>query len=161
MALWGTVDYASGNTKPTYANTANIYGVDTTEAAVADGKGVSPGWVEYHRGSGYVASISIANAGSNITSAGYVTISDVNATVNANISFGINNVSNTVNSVSLNEAGEGYVTLPTATVANTGVGFPAVIELIMGGRFNRNTYETLVVVKGMTGDAEDTVFPDT
>lgn len=156
--LWGTRDFTSGNNKPNWANTANVYGVDTTEAGLIDG--VTPGWVEVKRGLGYVIGVDISNAGSNITSAGFVTITGGSPRTAANISFGINSVSKTVNTVTLVSGGDGYLTMPTANVANTGVGFPAVFTLRMGGRFNRNTYETLVVVKGMTGDSEDTEFPD-
>lgn len=163
MPMWTNRDMASGNGKPLWANTANVYGVNTTEAQAANNlsKQVSPGWVQVTRGTGYVVSANISNAGSNITVAGYVTITGGGGT-GMNIAYGINNISNTVNSYTIRTAGEGYVTLPTANVANTAPGYPAILTLTMGGRFNRNTYETLVFVKSMTSDdAENTLFPNT
>ena len=156
MPLWGTRDFTSGNNKPVWANTQNVFGVNTAEAGVVQ-SGVTQGWVEWTRGRGYVVGVNILNVGSNITSSGFLVVSGGNGSVNANISYGINNVSNTVNTITINNPGDGFNTQPSvANVANTGVGYPAQFELRMGGRFGRNTYETLVVVKGMTGDADTT-----
>lgn len=156
MALWGTRDFVSGNNKPLWANTANVYGVDMSEAQAANNRTrrMAPGWVEFQRGRGYIRGVSISNAGSNITSAGFVTLNGGNFDVAANISFGINNVSNTVNTVTIVRNGEGYLNVPNAFVLNTGVGFAATFQLTMGGRFGRNVHETLVIVKGITGDAD-------
>jgi hypothetical protein len=163
MALWGSRDFASGNNKPLWANTANVYGVDVTEAQAANNRGrrMTSGWVEFQRGRGYINGISITNAGSNITSAGFVTLNGGNFDVAANISFGINNVSNTVNTVTIVRKGEGYLNTPNAYVVNTGFGFAATFTLTMGGRFGRNVHETLVVVKNMTGDADADVVANT
>lgn len=160
MPLWGSLDFTSGNNKPKWANTANVYGISISEAQNANNtsKELTPGWVQWTKGPGYVLSAQIANAGQNIVSAGIVTISGGGGS-GANVIYGINNISNIVNTVSVVTGGEGYTTMPTILeIANTGVGYNAVVTLTMGGRFNRNTFETLVFIKNMTGDADSTTF---
>jgi hypothetical protein len=159
MPLWGNRDFASGNNKPNWANTANVFGVNTAEAGVVQ-SGVAQGWVEWTRGRGYIVGIDILNVGSNIVSSGFLAITGGNGSVVANASYTINSVSNTVATVTLVNPGADFNTQPAvANVANTGVGYPAQFRARMGGRFGRNTYETLVVVKGMSlTDDSDTAF---
>lgn len=162
MPQWGNRDFVSGNNKPKWANTSNVFGANTGEAQTANllGKGVTQGWVQITHGTGYIIALGIANAGSNIQSPGRINLYGGGATTAANILFGINNISNTVNSFTIVSGGEGYLTMPVANVTKPpGAGFDAVFTPVMGGRFNRNTFETLVVVKGMTDDAENTEFP--
>jgi hypothetical protein len=163
MPLWGNRDFTSGNNKPLYANTSNVYGIDTSESIAANNafKRTTPGWVEVTRGRGYVRGVAIANAGANITSAGFVTINGGGAYTPANISYTVNTTTNTVNSVTLVSGGDGYLNVANAIVANTGVGYPARIELIMGGRFGRNVTETLVVIKSMVGDSDGSTIANT
>lgn len=156
MPLWGLRDFVSGNNKPLWANTANVYGVDASEAQAANNRSrrMAPGWVEFQRGRGYVQGISITNAGSNITSAGFVTIDGGNADIAANIRYTVNTTTNTVNSVTIVNQGAGYLNVANAYVVNTGVGFRATFALQMGGRFGRNVHETLVFTRNITGDAD-------
>lgn len=163
MPLWGNTDTVSGNNKPLFANSSDVYGVSTTEALAANNtsKQLTPGWVQVTRGTGYLVGVAIGNAGSNIVASGFLSIGGGGSTSNANVRYTVNTVSNTVNSVSIVNPGEGFVSSPSANIANTGVGYPAQLVLTFGGRFNRNTYETLVVVKGMGGDAENVMFPNT
>lgn len=163
MPLWGLRDFTSGNNKPNWANTANVYGVDVSEAQAANNRTrrMAPGWVEFQRGRGYILSAAITNAGSNITSSGFVTLDGGGVDVAANLSYTINTSTNTVNSVSVVRAGEGYLNVPNATVANTGVGFPAIFSLVFGGRFGRNVHETLVFTHTLSGDADAGVVANT
>ena len=161
MPLWGTRDFVSGNNKPVWANTANVYGANVTEvtAATWSGKGVSPGWVQVTRGRGAIINVTIANAGSNIRSSGSVNLFYGNAQTNASITYGINNVSNTVNTVTLVTGGDGYLNMPVANVTKPpGAGYDATFTITIGGRFNRNTTETLVVVKNLLSD-DGRAFP--
>lgn len=160
MPLWGLRDFVSGNNKPIYANTANVYGVSAVEAANAAAARISPGWVEWPgRGKGYVASLAISNVGSGINRDGFITFTGGgNPTRNANASYTINTVSNTISSFVLNHPGEGYESIPTATVQNTVAGFSASFAVNMGGRIGRNVFETLVFTRNITGDADANTF---
>lgn len=77
MPTWSANDDPTG--RPNYANTANVFGVDRTEALVY-GKGVSPGWVAVRTGSGQISGFTINDGGT-----GYVTADtiEVNGAVNA------------------------------------------------------------------------------
>lgn len=163
MPLWGLRDFASGNNKPLYANTSNVFGVSLVEAQASNNRTrhLTPGWVEITRGRGYIQSISIANAGSNIRTAGFVTLDGGGYYTQANISYGINNISNTVNTVTIINRGDGYVNTINVYVANTGTGgFYAQFTTIMGGRFGRNNIDTLVATKNITGDADANTILD-
>ena len=55
MSLYGNLDNATGNNKPKYANTSNVYGVSATERANTSGDGpkiTHTGWVQRTAGTG-------------------------------------------------------------------------------------------------------------
>ena len=79
--------------------------------------------------------------------------------VAANAQIFINTISNAVTTVVVNEGGN-YTTTPTIT-AITSTDGAATFTVTMGGRANRVSYETLVAMGSMTGDGDDTYFPDT
>ena len=155
MPLWGTRDFVSGNNKPKYANTSNVVGINTAEAQ-AKARGATQGWVEVTRGRGFIQSITIVDGGQNYNSAGFLTITGGSPQTSANISFGVNSVSKQVNAVSIVNPGAGFLTMPTFG-ANATNSQTATFLVTMGGRFNRNTYETLVIVKNVTSN--DTTWP--
>lgn len=196
MSLWGNKDYATGNNKPVYANTSpsasnstingskantakyygNVWGVSNTEAAntLADGPKVQhAGWVSQKIGTGPIQTVTIVSGGSGYNSAGFLTVSGGGG-ANANISYTIANVANTLQAFSTNPA---WNTIATITIVNGGDSFtttPTVIAggantnaasflVTLGGRAGRKSYETLVAMGSVTLDnsADDTYFPGT
>lgn len=81
MPLWGNKDFATGNNKPKYANTASVFGIDVSEqqqsVTSATDRPTHAGWVEKTVGSGgrsgrvfyetLVAMGSISEDASNVT----------------------------------------------------------------------------------------------
>lgn len=153
MPAWGLTDDA--NNKPTWSLDANVvYGVDIAEVGV-NPKVAHAGWVQVEYGKGPVISITVANGGTgytNATAVGFTGAADVNAaaTITTNSTGGIT-------SATLSDGGTGYIAAPDLAVAG---GTGGVLTAVMGGRVGRIRYETLVATKGITGDAEDTLFPD-
>lgn len=146
MALWGNIDYLSGNNKPKFANTTNtwskstihgdgytantnkyygvMFGVSTTEknASTEGGKVVHPGWVSQKIGTGPVASVSWTG-GKGYNSAGYIVLTDASVLgtgTGANISFTIANSENTLQSYSTNAH---WNVISTITVNDGGSGW--------------------------------------
>lgn len=140
-----------------------VYGVDTTEAGITtgDGKKVAhAGWNLARRGTGGVLTIT-ANTGA-YSNLGNVFLTFTgggvgNTTANARVF--INATSNAITTVTVNVAGS-YTTTPSITPI-TGASGAATFTVTMGGRANRVSYETLVAMGSMTGDSDDTYFPDT
>lgn len=159
MSLYGNIDNASGNNKPKYANTANVFGVSVTEAANTSGDGnkvAHAGWVQQTVGTGSVSSVTIATpleAAGN----GFVSFSGGGGS-GANASFTVD-ANNIVNSVTLLNAGSGYTSAPAASIANSNT----VLTVAVGGRAGRRFYETLVAGGSISGDntADNTFFPGT
>lgn len=144
-------------------NATGVYGVDATEAGVTTGDGkkiAHAGWNLARRGTGPVASIT-ANTGA-YSNAGnvYLTFTGggTGATA-ANAQVFINGTTNAIISIVVNNGGS-YTTTPSIT-AITGASGAATFTVQMGGRANRVSYETLVAMGSMTGDGDDTYFPDT
>ena len=160
MPLWTNVDEEAGKPKDlSVADKAQTYGVDVAEAGVTPV--TYPGWVKHVLGTGPIVSVSIDVAGSGFTdgtpSVDAVTIGappagGVQATATVDV------VSGEITVVNITEAGSGYTSAPTISVA-TGTG--ETLTAVMGGRVGRVNSETLVAMKTITGDAEDVIFPDT
>lgn len=181
MALWGSIDQqnnapksvvtggVSANAQALFGNVqmsayqtgtaVGVFGVDKTEAGIASGDGkkvAHAGWNLRKAGSGPIVSIS-ANTGAyspdgnvflTFTGGGTGT-----TTANARI---VTNGAKLITGITLNDGGQ-YLTTPTATAVNANVS----LTITMGGRANRVSYETLVAMGSMTGDAnDDTIFPD-
>ena len=180
MPLWSNLDGVTGNSKPKYANTSSVYGVSVTEAAntLGDGKKVAhSGWVKQTVGTGYVAAVSITNAGAGINAAGFLSVSWGSGrvpTVNANVAYATANSQNTLQTYSTNPAwnvvasvairapGEGYTEAPTILYTGANSTRPT-FAVTMGGRTGRRHYETLVATGSITGEDsnDDTYFPGT
>lgn len=176
MPLYGTLDNATGNNKPKYANTSSVFGVSATEEAntLGDGSRVAhAGWVQQTIGTGPLAGIAISNVGSGINSAGFLSITGGGGS-GANASYAIANSQNTlqsfstnpawnvVASVTINDPGSGFTSAPTITYLGANTIRPLFVSTV-GGRAGRRSYETLVASGSITGDdtADDTFFPGT
>lgn len=173
--LNGNLDGPTGNSKPKYANTSSVMGVSATEAAntLGDGGKVAhAGWVQQTIGTGGIASITIADAGSGINASGFLTVSGGGGT-GANVAYAIANSQNTLQSYSTNSAwnvisslvvigGSGFTSAPTVSYAGANTTAPS-FTVTMGGRVGRRSYETLVAMGSITGDdsGDDTYFPGT
>jgi len=116
MPLWSNVDEANG--RPKYANNANVYGVDATEAGL-HGKTVSPGWVQVTYGTGQVTGLTVSAGGSAYTNSDVVTV-DGNG-----LSGVVNATANVRTTNSANIAGNVAVTSGEANVVGTGTDFTA------------------------------------
>jgi len=136
-----------------------VFGIDTTEQAlVTDGRPTHAGWVARTKGMGPITSVT-ANAGAagpSATAASYtldITGGGVNNTSGQVVVT--TNAAGWVTGVALTNAGL-YSGTPSAnTFGNTAFTFT------MGGRNGRTTFETLVAMGSMTGDAsDDAIAPD-
>jgi hypothetical protein len=136
-----------------------VFGIDTTEEGlITDGTPTHAGWVARTKGSGPIASVT-ANTDAVGPAASACTYTLV-------LSGGGTN--NTAAQVSVTTAATGRIT--TINVSNAGLytGTPTtntfgntVFTITMGGRNGRTTFETLVAMGSMTGDAsDDAIAPD-
>lgn len=178
MPLWGSLDNATGNQKPIFANSNNknmlaatVFGVSVTEKANTQGQSAAAqhsGWNIIKIGTGGLASISIAGAGSGINANGFLSMSVVTGanTINANVAYFVssnaNSQLNVVTSVVIVHPGEGYTSAPTATYIGTNTTRPT-FTTVAGGRIGRVTGETLVATGSISGDdtADNTLLPGT
>jgi len=136
-----------------------VFGIDTTEEGlITDGSPTHAGWVARTKGAGGITSVT-ANAGAvgpSATAASYtltLTGGGVNNTSGQVVVT--TNAAGWVTGVSLTNAGL-YTGTPSAnTFGNTALTFT------MGGRNGRTTFETLVAMGSMVGDAsDDAIAPD-
>lgn len=161
MPLWGNRDFPSGNNKPKYANTANVFGANTAEARAA-GKGVHPGWTQFQWGTGGIAGVNIVWRGGGYNANGYVAFTSVDGRGSgANASFiaksnNANATDNVILQIVVNNPGSGYTRPPTAT-ANLSNSNTAILSVIPGGRMGRPMIETLVAMNDLSGSAN--TFP--
>jgi len=163
MSLWGSIDNA--NNKPKFlssAEKANTYGVDATEIGVTPGP-QHTGWVEVTLGQGPISSVAVSAAGTSGWSNGdqlAVTGGTDQDAVGGGVLIVTTTASGNLASVSVSNGGL-YTSAPT--VSNTGlagrVAANSDFTVTLGGRAGRKIYETLVA-GGISGDAEDTLFPD-
>lgn len=173
MRLWGNIDDPTGNNKPAYANTSNttsnssinstaantlypaVYGVSKGEMANTNEKGVQhAGWVSQRVISGSVLRIKSLDTGNlvNIASAtGFITFTnnanasgDMATVTNANASF---TITANVLSITIKNGGE-YKLPPSASITNV----TSNLAVTMTDRTGVRKYETLVAMKGLTGD---------
>lgn len=144
------VIFANANVAQAFSAAVGVYGVDTQEATntqvtPAATRMAHAGWVQRTAGMGGVVSIT-ANTGAYGTNS-FVTFTNGgtgNTSANATVSV---NATGYITGVTLNNPGL-YITTPTATPASGN----AVFTLVMGGRANRTTYETLVASGTITGN---------
>ena len=191
MSLWGNVDasnsapnfsgltgYETSTTGESLANSQpasvfgntymsatrtnvefGVFGIDTTEnALVTDGHPTHAGWVARTKGSGPVVSFA-ANTDAVGPAASACTYTLV-------LSGGGTN--NTSAQVSVTTAATGRITATTVLSGGLYTGTPTTntfgntaFTFTMGGRNGRTTFETLVAMGSMVGDAsDDAIAPD-
>lgn len=127
MPLWKNVDFSSGNNKPLFANTTNVwsestihgeaantaayygvvFGVSALEQAnTAEGRKVThAGWVSQKIGTGPIVGVSFSTPGSGVNANGYFAVTDTSVYgkgTSANISYFIANSQNTLQNYSSN-----------------------------------------------------------
>jgi hypothetical protein len=166
-----TINGSAANTAKYYGN---VWGVSETEAANTSGDGMKvahAGWVSQKIGSGPLATIRITSPGSGINAGGFLSIT---GGANANISYAIANSQNTLQSFSTNPA---WNVVASVTINNPGDSFKSIPTIVynganstrptftatLGGRGGRISYETLVAMGTITLDntADNTYFPGT
>jgi hypothetical protein len=156
----GNTDIAYGNTL--YGNSTvgawtplqavGVFGVNSLQAANSQAV-THAGWNLIKRGTGPVATITVANAGANYNNTNIVRVS--NGTTNA-VGTIITNATGNVVSVAINtftNGGSGFVnttaaviTVANATGGSTGNGQGATFTLTLGGRAGRVQAETLIAM---------------
>lgn len=145
---------------------STVFGVDTVEMGASGPTGFEgtpgpahAGWVDVVQHSGYVASVTLVTTGA--TGYNPASLPPVIFSGSGGASgVAVVSASGELTGVSVTVGGSYTTTAPTATVGATGATGIQATTVLMGGRFNRKTYETLVAMKNITGDAEDTQFPD-
>ena len=151
-----------GNTYISATRTAvefGVFGIDVTEnALVTDGHPTHAGWVARTKGTGPVVSVS-ANTNANgpaATACTYTLVLSGGGTNNTAAQVSVTTAATgQVSSITVLSGGS-YTGTPTAnTFGNTSFTFT------MGGRNGRTTFETLVAMGSMEGDAsDDAIAPD-
>lgn len=163
MPLWGNNDYATGNNKPKYANSATTFGVSKTEASNTSGDGqkiAHSGWVKQTVGTGPIKTITVGTAGSGYANGEFLSFTGGGGTgANGSIVVGANGA---IVGITLTNAGSGFTSAPTIGVTSAN-GANAVITAVVGGRAGRRHYETLVATGTIALDntADNTFFPGT
>ena len=136
-----------------------VFGIDTTEEGlITDGTPTHAGWVARTKGSGPIDSVT-ANTDAVGPAASACTYTLV-------LSGGGTN--NTAAQVSVTTAATGRITVINVSNAGFYTGTPTtntfgntVFTIAMGGRNGRTTFETLVAMGSMEGDAsDDAIAPD-
>jgi hypothetical protein len=136
-----------------------VFGIDTTEQAlVTDGKPTHAGWVARTKGSGPVATVTAnTNAvGPAASACTYTLVLSGGGTNNTSAQVSVTTAATgRITTISVTNGGL-YTGTPTAnTFGNTAFTFT------MGGRNGRTTFETLVAMGSMVGDAsDDAIAPD-
>ena len=136
-----------------------VFGIDTTEEGlITDGTPTHAGWVARTKGSGPVVSVS-ANTdavGPAASACTYTLVLSGGGTNNTSAQVSVTTAATgRISTISVTNGGL-YTGTPTAnTFGNTAFTFT------MGGRNGRTTFETLVAMGSMTGDAsDDAIAPD-
>jgi len=136
-----------------------VFGIDTTEEGlITDGNPTHAGWVARTKGAGGIASVT-ANAGAAGPSA---------AAASYTLTLTGGGVNNTSGQVVVTTNAAGWVTGVVLTNAGLYTGTPSAntfgntaLTFTMGGRNGRTTFETLVAMGSMVGDAsDDAIAPD-
>ena len=131
-----------------------VFGIDATEEGlITDGQPTHAGWVARTKGAGPITSVT-ANAGA--------------VGINATMTITSGGVNNTPATVIVRTNAAGWITSVDVTNGGLYTSTPtlnsmsnAVFTITMGGRAGRTTFETLVAMGSMTGDAsDDAIAPD-
>ena len=136
-----------------------VFGIDTTEEGlITDGQPTHAGWVARTKGAGPVVSVT-ANTdavGPAATACTYTLVLSGGGTNNTAAQVSVTTAATgRISSISISNAGLYTGTPTTNTFGNTAFTFT------MGGRNGRTTFETLVAMGSMVGDAsDDAIAPD-
>ena len=191
MSLWGNVDASNNapnfsgltgydtsttgeslaNSQPssvfgnTYASATRtnvefgVFGIDTTEQPlITDGHPTHAGWVARTKGMGPISSVT-ANTdavGPAASACTYTLVLSGGGTNNTAAQVSVTTAATgRISSISVSNAGLYTGTPTTNTFGNTA------FTITMGGRNGRTTFETLVAMGSMVGDAsDDAIAPD-
>ena len=136
-----------------------VFGIDTTEEGlITDGQPTHAGWVARTKGAGPIVSVT-ANTdavGPAATACTYTLVLSGGGTNNTAAQVSVTTAATgRISSISVSNAGLYTGTPTTNTFGNTA------FTITMGGRNGRTTFETLVAMGSMTGDAsDDAIAPD-
>jgi hypothetical protein len=191
MPLWGNVDssnnapnfsgltgydtsttgesLANSETSSVFSNTYmsatrtnvefGVFGIDATEEGlITDGSPTHAGWVARTKGSGPISSVT-ANTdavGPAASACTYTLVLSGGGTNNTAAQVSVTTAATgRISSISVSNAGLYTGTPTTNTFGNTA------FTITMGGRNGRTTFETLVAMGSMVGDAsDDAIAPD-
>jgi hypothetical protein len=136
-----------------------VFGIDTTEEGlITDGQPTHAGWVARTKGAGPIVSVT-ANTdavGPAATACTYTLVLSGGGTNNTAAQVSVTTAATgRISSISVSNAGLYTGTPTTNTFGNTA------FTITMGGRNGRTTFETLVAMGSMEGDAsDDAIAPD-
>lgn len=139
------------------------FGVSAAEAANTTGEGTKvahAGWNLRTRGTGSLTAITVAAAGSTYANSDTFAIAAGTGGTNATGNV-VTNATGNVISFAVTSFGANFdVVAPTVTIT-TAAGVGASLTATAGGRAGRTSYETLVAMGSITGDAsDDTQLPE-
>lgn len=145
MPLWGSLDNATSNQKPLFANTSNGHSNSTIHGSAANtnayygnvmgvsggemsnvagpGRPQHSGWVSQKIGTGPIKTVTISGAGTGYNANGFLTFTDssyLKQGANFNASYTIANSQNTLQSFSTNPA---WNAISSVTINSGGDGF--------------------------------------
>jgi hypothetical protein len=145
-----------------------VFGVSVEEAGTLEGGRIAhPGWVSQKIGTGPIIGIE-RSGGIGYNVGGYFVMTDASVLgsgAGANISYAIANSQNTlesyssnaqlnvINSVTITNGGSGYSDSSNIALYTTSRGITnTTFTIVLGGRGDRKTYETLVAMRSISGD---------
>lgn len=132
------------------------FGVDVVEMGVTDGP-AHAGWVERTEGVGELSEVTVSSGGADFDTGDTI---EVVADSGANAEGTVTIAANVITAITLTDTGGLFKAGPTINIT-TGAGTGATLVGVVGGKAGRVSYETLVAMGSMTGDAsDDTEFPD-
>lgn len=139
------------------------FGVSAAEAANTTGEGkrvAHAGWNLRTRGTGPLTSITVAAAGRTYANTDTFSIAAGTGGTNATGNV-VTNAAGNVVSFSVSSWGANFNTAAPTVTITTAAGVGASLTATAGGRAGRTTYETLVAMGSITGDAsDDTLLPE-
>lgn len=135
-----------------------VFGVDKTEAAVADGKITSPGWVVITQGTGPASALTISNGGATYGNLAVIEVS--NGVVNA-LFHAVTNSTGGITSATLVNGGKGFLNAAAVAVVDPANSVVSVAVTAAGGGYvngevvtfsNGQINATATVVTNATGN---------
>lgn len=145
----------------TAADQANLAGTVAVLSSGANVVGTGTAFLTYFMNSDSVFVFSNSSASTTkkinkVVNNTFMNITTTWAFTNASTTHG---VAGAITGVNFVEFGTGFTTATNVAITSTN-GAGGVLTPTLGARAGRKNYETLVALKSIAGDAEDTVFPD-